>query len=145
MPTTRAAKSTKSGRVGDKKAKGKSHGNRWSDEVRADALSQLLQGIKPADVAKNTGVPDQTISDWAKKLGTIDALREGRIGDLVYEHLTESLETLAAISRHARQSKWLDGQDAPGLAIFYGVTSDKAVRLLAAIERARPADEIPTE
>ncbi|MCH8978044.1 MAG: transposase [Armatimonadetes bacterium] len=123
----------------------KSRGKRWSDEIKAEAMAQLLQGIRPSEVSEGTGVPDQTVRDWAKELGGIDALRQGRVDHLLYDYLTEGLLALTAISVQCRDSKWLKEQDAPGLAVVYGIISDKTTRILAAMERARPAEDIPTE
>lgn len=102
----------------------------------------LLLGSETSQVASALDVPERTVRDWAKRLGGIDALRQGRLDDLLYTYLSEALQTLAAQSIVFRDPEYLKGQDANSAAILHGVLADKAVRILAAREVARPAEEI---
>lgn len=126
----------KKARTGRERPDGKTARSTYSPKEKAEAIAMLLAGETPIDIEAKLGIPDSTVYDWAKELGGIEALRTGRLDELLYNSVKETLETLAAQSRFARNEQWLEKQTANDLAILYGVLSDKSVRVLAAIERA---------
>jgi len=136
-----AAKSKASDTVVPKKPK--TRGERWPAEKRAEVIALLMLGNYPSHIEATTGVPENTVRDWAKDLGSIDALRQGRIGDLVYKYVTESLDTLASQSTTLRDPDWVKAQPADSIAILHGVICDKVCKILAAIERGRDDRAIP--
>lgn len=115
----------------------------WGVETKAKACAMLLAGESVTTVCANLGVPERTVYDWANGLGGIDALRSGRLDDLLYSCLSENLTTLAAQSRFARDEQWLKKQKANAVAILFGVISDKTIHILSAIERAKAIDTAP--
>src|SRR3990167_775774 len=115
---------------------GSKNGGRHPEATKAKVVSALLAGSSQLECEALYGVPQQTVSGWAQELGGIDALRQGRVSDLVYKYLTENLTTLEVQSRHFRNTEWLAVQNASDLATLHGVCADKAVRILAAMERA---------
>lgn len=117
----------------------------WGIDVRAEANGMLLLGESVTKVATDLGIPDRTVREWAQKLGGIDLLRQGRLDELLYKYVAENLETLAAQSRLFREREWLQKQNAADAAVLHGVMSDKSVRILAAIERAKQHGPVPTE
>lgn len=120
----------------------KKSGRRHPVDLKAAIVAGLLQGVSPQQLALDHDVAERTIQDWAKHLGGINALRQGRLDDLLYQTMTENLETLAAQSRFFRERGWLEKQNAADCAVLYGVVSDKTVRVLAAIERAQAGRDL---
>lgn len=117
--------------------KGKAH----SDEVRAQVIAALLAGQGVNDVARRYKVPKATVSRIKNELTPTQLEQVGtekreRIADLIEGHLNESLKAAAAIARKTRDNAWLSKQNAADIAVFYGVLTDKAVRILEAAESA---------
>lgn len=42
---------------------------RYSREVRAEAIRQLTAGVSPTDLARDLGVPEQTLRYWRERAG----------------------------------------------------------------------------
>jgi transposase-like protein len=115
----------------------------YSDEIKAQVMAALLAGQSVSAVAREYSLPKGTVSSWRKA-----ALREldggavenestqkgSELGDLVLAYLRENLITLRAQAVHFRDPKWLSRQDASELAVLHGVVTDKAIRLLEAID-----------
>jgi transposase-like protein len=118
--------------------KGKAH----TDEVRAQVIAALLAGQGVSEVARAYKVPKATVSRiknelTPKQLEQIGTEKRERIGDLIEGHLSESLKAAATIARKTNDDAWLTKQNAADIAVFYGVLTDKAVRILEAAESAR--------
>lgn len=115
--------------------------NTYSKETKAAVLAALLAGQGVGEVAKEYKIPKQTVSRWQSELspdqlGQIGTKRAEVIEELLATYLRETLTTLIAQSRFFRNEKWLTTQPASDLAVLHGVQTDKAIRLLEAIERA---------
>jgi hypothetical protein len=121
-----------------KRQPGKAH----PPEVQAQVMAMLLAGQGVLDVARELDLPKQTVSTIGARMARMDILRESRIETLLYEYLQENLTTLAAQSRFARTESWLKEHGPETLAVLHGVMADKTCKILAAIERARPAEEL---
>lgn len=103
-------------------------------------MAALLSGQSVSATAREYKIPKSTAMNWKKQLtgDKSPALSHAEeIGDLIVAYLRENLVTLAAQMRHFRDPEWLKKQPANELAVLHGVTADKAIRLLEAIE---PAD-----
>lgn len=113
-------------------------------EVRAQAMAALLSGQGVTEVAKEYSIPTSTVSRW-KKEAREEAGRSDDLGELLLEYLRENLTTLRAQARSFREPEWLAEQDASSVAVLHGVMTDKAVRLLEALEGAGvPPEPSPT-
>lgn len=117
--------------------KGKAH----SDEVRAQVIAALLAGQGVSDVARRYKVPKATVSRIKNELTPAQLEQVGtekreRIADLIEGHLVTSLKAAAAIAGKTKDDSWLTKQNAADIAVFYGVLTDKAVRILEAAESA---------
>jgi len=104
-----------------------------SPEVKGQVMAALLAGQGVMDVAREYDLPASTVSRWKKKARE-EAGRTDDVGALLLEYLRENLVTLTAQAKRFRNPEWLEGQDASDAAVLHGVMTDKAVRLLEALE-----------
>lgn len=107
-------------------------------------MAALLAGQGVAEVAQQYNLPESTVYQWAGTDGEFREVRnQKRVGidDLILDYLTETLTTLSVQQRHFRDPEWLKSQDANELAILHGVSTDKAIRILEAAERANQRAE----
>lgn len=104
-------------------------------------MAALVAGADPPDVAREHAVPLTTVRTWARDLRRENLIngseKRAELGALVADYLAESLVTLTAHARFARDEDWLRKQNASDVAVLHGVLNDKIVRLLAAMQ---PAD-----
>lgn len=130
--------------VSKKSSKGKTIPK--SADVRASVMAALLAGQGVSEVAEQFQVSKATVSrikasiapDLLKQLET---KKQEDFGDLLADYLRETITTLSAQARHFRNETWLLRQPAADLAVLHGVQTDKALRLLEAIERANAPAE----
>ena len=129
-------------------ARGKPH----SDELKAAVLAALIAGEGVEEVAEHFNLPLATVGTWKKEINpkqfeTLRNKKQKNFGDLLSSYLSETLETLSIQARHFRDKDWLERQSAAELGVLHGIQTDKAIRLLEALERANggtettPADE----
>ena len=120
-----------------------------SEEVKAVALAALLEGQSVRQVAKAHSLPSSTVGRWRSEIGgetraAFDSERAARIGDLVIGNLEAMLRATTEMIQVVSQDKeWLKRQSASELAVFIGVISDKAYRILEGLpEPDATADDI---
>lgn len=112
-------------------ARGKAH----SPETRAKVISALLSGQGVNEVAASYGLDSGLVSRWkstipAKELQQVTSAKKERLVDLIESHLVASLKGAAKCAEQAHNDEWRNKQPADALAIFYGVLSDKSIRLV---------------
>lgn len=121
-------------------ARGKPH----SDQTRAAVLAALLDGQSVSKVAESYSLSRATVVAWrdAAGLGSthVEHQKKSEIGDLVADYLRASLATLAVQARFFGDEAWLRKQDAASLGTLHGIATDKAIRILAALESAEGAE-----
>lgn len=105
----------------------------YEPETKAAVMAALLAGQGVTEIAREYRIPESTVSRW-KKLARAEAGRTEDIGELLMEYLTENLMTLRAQAIAFRDPQWLAAQEAQQAAVLHGVLTDKAVRLLEALE-----------
>ena len=113
----------------------------YSDEIKAQVMAALLAGQSIYEVAKTYKIPAGTVKSWrrnSREFRPVDPQKSSEIGELVLEYLRENLITLRAQVEHFRDPKWLSRQDASELAVLHGVVTDKAIRLLEALDSSGP-------
>jgi transposase-like protein len=125
--------------------------SKYSDETKAAVMAALLTGQSISSVAKEYAIPKGTVSDWAKVARTLATVgaettqkNEGdgpNIGALVLNYLAKNLESLAKQVEVFGDREWLQKQAASELAVLHGVQTDKAIRLIEALNRAEPESE----
>lgn len=111
------------------------------DEKKAVIQGRLLAGDKPAVIAEEEGVSYSSVSRCKASiphdvLEKMDGERVEMISDLIMTQLETGLEGSIAIARQATDDEWRYKQTAAHLATFYGVITDKSIRLLEASEAA---------
>ena len=110
---------------------------KYDSKIKAEVLSLLLSGQAIDAVAAQYNIPASTIRYWHSKMQNIADVGDddrAKIGDLLLRYLVATLETLTIQSEVFRDEKWLKRQSASELAVLHGVITDKAIRLLEALE-----------
>ncbi len=107
-------------------------------QVKAAVMAALMQGQSVHAIAEEYDLPRTTVISWKKAIQSENIIdgpqKRDELGELIITYVRENLETLAAQSRHARNSDWLTKQPASELAVLHGVIADKTLRILAALE-----------
>lgn len=120
----------------------------------------LMMGGSIGGVAKELGLPKATVQRWHEKLKKAEndprayAGHKGNLiqysptyaqrtyveGDtlagLLTELIRQQLVTLIAQQEHFRDPEWLSRQNAADLSLLFGVSADKLMKALEAIEKA---------
>jgi CO dehydrogenase/acetyl-CoA synthase epsilon subunit len=125
-------------------------GQKHSDETRAAVISALLQGQGVNEVATAYNLDKSIVSRIKKsvsegELQQVATQKKESIADLVENHLRASLAACANIANITQDVEWVSKQTGDNLAVFYGVMSDKSLRLLEAAQNAARAREIEDE
>ena len=110
---------------------------KYSDETRAVVVAALLQGQSAGSVASEYHIPETTVRYWRDNSSKILHPKKEIIGDLILEYLIANLETLKIQAEMFRKETWLNRQSASEAAVLHGVMTDKAIRLLEALSKAR--------
>jgi transposase-like protein len=116
-------------------------GKETSETVKAAVMAALLAGQGVNEVARAFQVPKATVSRIkkqipAEKLEQLETQKTEDYAALLDCYIKETLTTLATQAQHFRDKQWLNRQSAENLAVLHGVTCDKAIRLLEAIQAA---------
>jgi transposase-like protein len=122
--------------------RGKAH----SDETKSAAIAALLTGQGVSEVARKYKLPESTVSGLKKTLTTeqfeeVRSKKQDSLAGLIEGHLHASLKAAAAIATQANNADWRNKQDADKLGVFYGILTDKSVRILEAAESATAVEE----
>ena len=112
-------------------------------EVRATAMAALLAGQGVTEVAEEYHLPTSTVSRWRTE-ARAEAGRSEDVGALLLDYLQENLTTLRAQAIAFRESRWLAEQDAADAAVLHGVMTDKAIRLLEALDGSGVSPSTPS-
>lgn len=118
----------------------------YNPEIRAAALAALLAGQSVSQVAKEYRIPKGTVSNWKNRRasevpndGTQKAQpteQSESVGDLLVKLLRANLDGLIAAAAVMQDAEWLRKQGATELGTFLGITHDKTVRMLEAMDRS---------
>ena len=110
------------------------------DETKAAVLAALMTGQAVSYVAAEYHIPRTTVQQWKKDLRdgklTKDPTQKKKIGQLITEYLEASLTTLRIQAEQFRDTTWLSRQSAESAAVLHGVMTDKAIRILEALNAA---------
>lgn len=112
--------------------------------MRAAVLAALLAGQSITGVAKEYRLSKATVIAWRDAAGAgatvVEPQKRLELGDLIADYLREVLTTLSVQARAVRDEAWLKQQPASELAVLHGVLTDKAIRILSAIDAGEPSD-----
>jgi transposase-like protein len=122
--------------------RGKAH----SEAKRAEALAALLEGQGVAEVARKYKLPDSTVRDIKKSIdgdefAKVRDKKQEALATLIENHLQASLKAAAEIAKQASNADWRNKQDADKLGVFYGILTDKGIRILEAAESHAETEE----
>ena len=117
----------------------------YDDQKRAAALAALLAGQSVSQVARDYNVSRQSVMAWRDKAGIsvtpVGQQKRDEIGELVSGVLYANLHAIQILAeRIATDQDWFTRQDAADIAVLSGVLTDKAVRILEALESAASPD-----
>ncbi len=108
----------------------------YPPEAKTRALAALLAGERPRAVARDHGIPFETVRTWRRRLrsGKMNPLKKGD-GDLLAEslrrYLESSIETLEAHSRHLLANpEVVRGIPTVEIALKHGAEVDRTIRIL---------------
>jgi transposase-like protein len=112
----------------------------YSDEIKAACMAALIAGQSIAEIAREYNIPEGTVACWRSRAnGSVASVASPEtktaIGDLLLDYLRTALVSLKAQAVVASDPAWLMKQPASELAVLHGVMTDKAVRLLDALQR----------
>lgn len=111
----------------------------YSNETKAAVMAALLTGQSISEIAAEYKIPAGTVKSWKSRQGgdsvaVVATEKKAEIGDLLFDYLRTMLRTLKVQAEHFGDKTWLAKQSAADLAILHGVSIDKAVRLLEALD-----------
>lgn len=117
----------------------------YSQDVKAAVMAALMEGQSIAEVAREYSIPEGTIKSWRfrqknEPVAVVATDKRQAIGDLLLGYLEANLTALQAQVKVFSDPDWLKKQDASEAAVLHGVMTDKAVRLLEAMNRAGSTD-----
>ena len=119
----------------------------YSQDVKAAVMAALLEGQSVSSVAREYNIPKGTVSGWKRQAEQASlrgsatvATQKEELGDLLLGYLRANLTALQAQAQLFADPDWLEKQGASELAVLHGVATDKAVRLLEAMNRAGSTD-----
>jgi len=119
----------------------------YTEATKAAVMAALLEGQSVNQVSQEWNIPEGTIKYWrakSKTVGGVDPQKKERIGELLIDYLSASLETLRIQVEHFRNEAWLSKQNAADVAVLHGVVTDKAIRLLEALaSNSDQAEQLP--
>lgn len=119
----------------------------YSTETKAAALAALLEGQSVSAVAREYKIPKGTVSAWKQRkvaalqssasetaAAASDATQKDAIGTLLLDLVAANLKGLIAAAGVMQDEAWLRKQSASELGVFLGITHDKVVRMLEAMD-----------
>jgi len=123
-------------------------------DIKGQALAELMAGASVHGVAKKLGVDPATVRRWRAQAGVYPEgapqnplAHEPDFRALTLHYLQESLAAGERILKQTENPAWLAEQRAGELAVFLGVVFDKAARILGALadgESGPGSDQVDT-
>lgn len=121
-------------------------GKTTDPNVKAAIIAALLAGQGVNEVATRYKVSKANVSRIKANfreadLERVETEKRESLGDLIADYLRQNLITLSVQAEYFRGKDFLEKQDAENLALLHGTLTDKAFRLLEAIEPASEPDK----
>ncbi len=143
--------STNSGKSNGKQKIKNSHGGpreKIPPEILGSIIGAYLSGkfASQSEIARELNISEdmvgKTVSNIPKEYIPVrDENINQRVSEKTLEFLESGLDALANISRMTENQEWLLTQPADKMAVFYGVTADKVMKIMELIERANSSDD----
>lgn len=109
----------------------------YSEDTKAQVMAALLAGQSVSAVARQYSIPRTTILRWrdmSEPVASVTDSKKGELGELIFDYLRKVLNTLAIQAEQFGDTQWLKKQPASEVAVLHGVLTDKAIRILEALE-----------
>lgn len=120
-------------------------GIRHGDDTKAAVLAALLAGQSANAVARTYNLSKSTVSAWAGEARAssdgFEPKKRDEIGGLVADALRGYLVAISVLTGRTHDETWFREQSAADIAVLIGVLTDKAVRILEAVESAGSAEQ----
>lgn len=118
-----------------------------SPRLHAQVLADFMAGAGVREVERKYRISRSTASAWHAEARAVVQTgvrteKERDLGGQLLDYVEESLITLTAHVRLARDPEWFKKQNAADLAIFHGVLVDKTTRILSAYQGAAERGEV---
>lgn len=119
----------------------------YDRDTKVLVQSLLASGKSTRQVALDTGVPEGTIRCWQQRnhqraaAKRFEASSSAGLSGTIEAYLYEILEALTSQARLTGDPDWLRKQSAADIAALHIALSERAFRLLSAIEE--PGDDLP--
>lgn len=127
-------------------------GKQTDDPVRAAVMAALLAGQGVSQIARELKISKATVSRikntvGPKHLEQVETEKRDKITALIEAHLETALSSANELAKKAASNKaWFAKQTASDIAVLFGVFSDKAFRILEALEPPEaPGEEAEEE
>lgn len=143
--------STNKPKSNGKQSSKNSHGGpreKTPPEILGAIIGAYLSGkfATQSDIARELNISEdtvgKTISNIPKEYVPVrDENINQRVSEKTLEFLESGLDALSNISRITENQEWLMSQPADKMAVFYGVTADKVMKIMELIERANSSEE----
>ena len=116
---------------------------KYTDEIKAHVIAGWKSGASLNALVAAHDVPKSTVREWVKdQTRTVVAPKNAQgamenfdLEGMAWRLVGGSFDALDAFHRLAQDPEWLRKQNAADAAVFFGVISDKLIRLLAAVKR----------
>lgn len=123
-------------------------GRKHDDQTRAAIMGALLAGQSISEISKQHKLSTSVVYGLKKELGeekleNVRNKKADEFGELLADFLRETIITLKAQVQFFRNESWLKQQEAAQVATLFGVTTDKAIRLLEAAQASESTDQQP--
>lgn len=120
--------------------------------IKAAAIADLIAGNTVAWVATRHDLPLGTVKSWKSRevRAVVDAEvapevapRRPVLAEMLLELVENKIRGLVAITKVMQDPEWIKKQDAHQLADLFGVTHDKLVRILEAMDtKSKQQDQL---
>lgn len=126
-----------------------SRGVPHDDQKRAAVVSALLEGQSVSQVARDYSVSRSSVIAWREAAGLhstpVEPENRDEIGALVAGVLRANLVAVQVLAERTGDEEWFRKQSAADIAVLSGVLTDKAVRILEALEYAVANNDVDTD
>jgi transposase-like protein len=112
------------------------------DQKRAAVVAALLEGQSVSQIARDYSISKSSVIAWREAAGLhstpVEPQKRDEIGALVAGVLRSNLAAVQLLAEHASDPEWFRKHNAADIAVLSGVLTDKAIRILEALESADP-------
>lgn len=145
MPTTKKPAGKSSKRASTKMSKtGAKRPAKYAPrdtDLKAQCIAALLAGQGLTETASQYKVAKSTLKGWRDslppdKIAHLRTKQGERLDDKIADFLEQIIDTTTAIAETVADPKYIRAHPPEGVAVLFGVMTDKGFRILEAVQRA---------